>query len=113
MGAMARQVAQVKRKNSTSCNPPEASATVDGSVASSSGPREVATGCASADSVGASVASGWVGRLDGVALSVGVAATGAGVGEAAAGAQAEASKTANRLRVRKMREVVILLFLQS
>jgi len=48
-----------------------------------------------------------VGRLAGAALSVGVAATGAGVGEAAAGAQAEASKTANRLRVRKMREVVI------
>src|SRR5215213_2470097 len=47
MGAMARHVLQVKRKNSTSCKPPEARLTVVGSVASKFGPREVATGCTS------------------------------------------------------------------
>jgi hypothetical protein len=44
MGAIERQVAQVKRKNSTSCKPPEARLTVVGSVASRFGPRDVATG---------------------------------------------------------------------
>jgi hypothetical protein len=41
---MERQVAQVNRKNSTNCRPPEARLTVVGSVAWSSGPREVAIG---------------------------------------------------------------------
>ena len=50
MGAIARQVLQVKRKNSTKCNPPEARLTVVGSVAWSSGPREVASGRAVASS---------------------------------------------------------------
>src|SRR5690349_11044177 len=44
MGAIARQVLQVKRKNSTKCSPPDARLTVVGSVAWSSGPREVAAG---------------------------------------------------------------------
>src|SRR5215213_11591721 len=55
MGAIARQVLQVKRKNSTNCSPPEARLTVAGSVASRLGPREVATGKTVASSLGA----GW------------------------------------------------------
>jgi len=57
MGAIARQVAQVKRKNSTSCRPPEARLTVEGSVAWSSGPRDVAigSGVRAAESVEAGV----------------------------------------------------------
>jgi hypothetical protein len=46
MGAIERQVTQVKRKNSTSCRPPDARLTVVGSVASRFGPREVARGYA-------------------------------------------------------------------
>ena len=53
MGAMARQVLQVKRKNSTNWTCPEARLTAKGSVAWSSGPREVAT--AGAVAAGASV----------------------------------------------------------
>jgi hypothetical protein len=41
MGAIARQVLQVKRKNSINCNWPAAKVTVVGSVASRVGPREV------------------------------------------------------------------------
>src|SRR5512145_1637988 len=93
MGAIARQVVQVKRKNSTSCNPPEARLTVAGSVACSSGPREVATGRAVGSSpgteavvsskvgtgtvsVGAIAAGGWVaaGGLVGVAVPAGAQA---------------------------------------
>jgi hypothetical protein len=70
MGAMERQVPQVKRKNSTKCSPPEARLTVEGSVASRSGPREVATGRA----VGASTTGAWV-----AASSVGVAGSIRGV----------------------------------
>jgi hypothetical protein len=44
MGAIARQVLQVKRKNSTNWSSPEARLTVVGSVAWSSGPREVTIG---------------------------------------------------------------------
>jgi hypothetical protein len=44
MGAIARQVVQVKRKNSTNCTPSDARLTVVGSVASRFGPREVAMG---------------------------------------------------------------------
>jgi len=51
MGAMVRQVLQVKRKNSTKCNCPEARLTVVGSVASRFGPRDVATGWVSTDGV--------------------------------------------------------------
>jgi hypothetical protein len=50
---MARQVLQVKRKNSTNCSPPDARLTAVGSVASRLGPREVATGRAVASSPGA------------------------------------------------------------
>src|SRR5574342_498160 len=73
MRAMARQVFQVKRKNSTSCNPPEAKLTVAGSVASKFGPREVAKTCGI--SVGASVGGTSVG-IDFGWISVGVAGNG-------------------------------------
>jgi hypothetical protein len=42
MGAILRQVVQVNRKNSISCSSPESRLTLLGSVASRSGPREVA-----------------------------------------------------------------------
>jgi len=57
MGAIARQVAQVKRKNSTNCRLPEARLTVLGSVASRSGPRDVATGSGAIASVGVTITS--------------------------------------------------------
>jgi hypothetical protein len=46
MGAIMRQVLQVNRKNSTSCKEPESSLAAAGSLASRSGPREVAAGVA-------------------------------------------------------------------
>jgi hypothetical protein len=86
MGAIERQVPQVKRKNSTSCNCPEANLTVVGSVASRFGPRDVATVWTAA-SVGAGVAD----------------ASNAAAGEAGtAGAQAEASRTASAPTVERM-----------
>src|SRR6266508_1227007 len=86
MGAIARQVVQVKRKNSTNCTPPEARLIVVGSVASRFGPREVATAC----TVGAGVAVN--------STMMGVAVTTSGdLLEVSAGAQA-ANKTASRLR---------------
>src|SRR5215216_760582 len=74
MGAMARQVLQVKRKNSTSCKPPDERLTVVGSVASRLGPREVATGCASLDGVADKSSSVYVAvrSTDGVASANGV-----------------------------------------
>jgi len=108
MGAIERQVLQVKRKNSTSCNPPDANETEDGSVASRPGPRDVATGNAAA-SVGASVASGWTVRLGTTTSAVGWltgvadASTGAVGEEEAAGAQAEASKIASKPTVKRER----------
>jgi len=109
MGAIARQVPQVKRKNSTNCNFPEARLTVRGSVASRLGPREVATGngVGSTASVGAATTS-----VAGITASVGDSGSGVALGStttggtgwggdsvvAAAGAH-EANKRANRLRL--------------
>src|SRR6266508_1712529 len=105
MGAMARQVVQVKRKNSTNCTPPEARLTVVGSVASRFGPREVATAC----TVGAGVA---VKSTIGVTVNstmMGVAeATSGDLVEVSAGAQA-ANKVATRLTLRNRRFFLILL----
>ena len=58
MGAIRRQVLQVKRKNSTNCSPPDARLTVVGSVAWRSGPREVTMGRAVATSLGAAWVAG-------------------------------------------------------
>jgi hypothetical protein len=77
MGAIERQVAQVNRKNSTNCSPPEAKLTVVGSVASRFGPREVARGIgeAAGDSVEAAITGV---EVEGLRLSgkVGLAAAG-------------------------------------
>jgi len=110
MGAIARQVLQVKRKNSTNCNPPEARETVVGSVASRSGPREVAMGWASTGGVADNSSKRYVAVKSTAAVGVstggeGVAAvstvaegTGwaAGGSVAVAGAQ-EANSAASRL----------------
>jgi len=94
MGAMARQVVQVKRKNSTNCTPPEARLIVVGSVASRFGPREVATAC----SVGAGVAVKSAIDVTVNSTMMGVAVTTSGdLLEVSAGAQA-ANKTTSRLR---------------
>jgi hypothetical protein len=105
---MERQVPQVKRKNSTNCNCPDARLTVVGSVAWSSGPREVATGSGvgATASVGASVIPGMgcpcsrVGTGGGN-VAVGGRAVGAAVSGAVAGAHA-ARKTASRLALSKI-----------
>jgi len=78
MGAMERQVPQVKRKNSTKWSSPEARLTVLGSVASRFGPREVAMGSAVGNSVtGACVAVASVGKaLSASGVAVGSTATG-------------------------------------
>ena len=103
MGAMARQVLQVKRKNSTNCNSPEARLTELGSVAWRSGPREVATG----RGVGARDSMGAASTIGDSATGVALGATTAGGGTAgseddsevsAAGAH-EANRTASRLRL--------------
>src|SRR5215216_1055085 len=99
MGAMARHVLQVKRKNSTSCKPPEARLTVVGSVASKFGPREVATGCTSDEAAvdkGAVGVAATAGTELGVKLRSRTCLTVAAV--AVAGAHA-ASSTANRTRL--------------
>ena len=93
MGAMARQVLQVKRKNSTNCNPPAARLTLVGSVAWSSGPREVARGRAVASSLGAICVAG----LGVAAPRVAVARDTAG-GSVAAGAHA-ANKVTSRTKM--------------
>jgi len=119
MGAIARQVPQVKRKNSTNCSCPDARLTVRGSVAWRSGPREVATGSGvgSTASVGAGTTS-VAGNPDSVGDSgsgvvLGSTATGgAGWGGdsvvTATGAQ-EAKNRANRLRVGMRRPVIKVL----
>jgi hypothetical protein len=106
MGAIARQVLQVKRKNSTNCNPPEARLTVVGSVACRSGPREVATGRAVAS-------AGWVAGSVVGAAEVEVAATtggsvavAGGLVEAAPGAHA-ANITADRIRFGRMNKEIL------
>jgi hypothetical protein len=104
MGAIKRQVAQVKRKNSTSCNPPEAKLTVVGSVASRFGPREVAIGRGEAvrAAEGAIVAipvAGMGDKLASIAVWLGAAAV-------AAGAQAD-TKVAITIRPVRKRIFVI------
>jgi hypothetical protein len=106
MGAIAWQVVQVKRKNSTNCTPPEAKLTVVGSMASRFGPREVAmgSGVAARCWVGAAVActeASDVDTEDGK-VSLGITVTGC------AGAQA-ANKTASRHRPEKRRLFLISL----
>ena len=108
MGAMARHVLQVKRKNSTNCSPPDARLTVAGSLASRFGPREVATGRAVA-----SPEAGWVAGSDAGAarVRVGEVPPGGSVGTGAfvavlSVAQA-ASRTASRLRTGRRRFFII------
>jgi len=98
MGAIARQVAQVNLKNSTNCSPPAARLTVVGSVAWSSGPREVARGKGegTADSVETAV------------IDLELARVGKDVGLMAAGAQA-ARNRATQIRLGKRRILVIKL----
>ena len=113
MGAIARHVLQVKRKNSTSCSPPEARLTVVGSVASRFGPREVATGSAvgAGACVAASVASVEESTVGTAGATVDVRLIDWGCVGAAGdvvGAHA-ANKTANSVRCRKKREFNIYL----
>jgi hypothetical protein len=109
---MARQVLQVKRKNSTNCSPPEARLTVSGSVAWSSGPREVAMGKASTGGVAVRTTEGVEFSTDaglGVTLRApGAAAEGASVETPSVGAQA-AKKKAIRHRIGTTRFLIIFL----
>src|SRR5574340_1081544 len=91
MGAIPRHVVQVKRKNSTSCNPPESKRTLVGSVASRLGPRDVAAavtddgvGC----SVGGSCVSAGAVRVDDSEFAC---ALGVRVGNAVGGAAVQAT----------------------
>jgi len=108
MGAMARQVLQVKRKNSTSCSWPEARFTVVGSVACRSGPREVVITWISTGAVAAKTGFVACGPAE-VSVAVALRVASAGVSACsdetlvAAGAQEDAAKTAIRLRVQKMK----------
>jgi len=115
MGAIARQVLQVKRKNSTNCNPPEARLTVVGSVAWRSGPREVATGSAVASGTGVAATPSVAGdSRAGATVGVGKETVGgsvppaAGLVEVAAGAHA-ANREASRRRWRQKRVFIICL----
>jgi hypothetical protein len=113
MGAIARQVVQVKRKNSTSCSPPDASETVAGSVASRFGPREVAMGrgVGITVSVGASVLCAEIIAvgLGGRTSTPGPAAVDPADTVGAVGEQA-AKKTATQTRLGKKRIFAICLF---
>jgi hypothetical protein len=106
---MARQVPQVKRKNSTNCKPPEARLTVVGSVAWRSGPREVATGSAVGSSAtGGCVAEANVGSAGANVVGLGsTACGGADVPVTAEGAH-EARSTVNKPRVGKKRNLLIV-----
>jgi len=106
MGAIARQVLQVKRKNSTKCKLPDAMLTVLGSVASRSGPREVAMGSVVGARASVGAASTVGDSATGVALgattaggAAGCCPEGDGDSEVAATGAHEANRTANRLRV--------------
>src|SRR5829696_1413142 len=99
MGAMARQVLQVKRKNSTSCNCPAAKLTVEGSVASRLGPRDVAT-------AGTAGARGSVGSATG-GVDVSTPIGGAVATGEVAGAQA-ARKRASSTRLGRRRGFIII-----
>ena len=114
MGAMERQVPQVKRKNSTNWICPDARLTVVGSVAWRSGPREVATGSAvgAGTWVDSVINNGWVGAGSRVGsgagrVAVGWATTGAGLAGVAAGAH-DAAKTATRIRVGRRRGFILI-----
>jgi hypothetical protein len=115
MGAIARQVLQVKRKNSTNCNPPEARLTVPGSVACRSGPREVAMGRAVASGAWLGVAGSAAGdSRAGADVAVGRMTVGGSV--AAAGglvADAPGAHAANAIasRLRVVRRQVLIIFL--
>src|ERR1700752_2153894 len=102
---MARQVLQVKRKNSTNWICSEARLTVAGSVASRLGPREVATGCGSTGSVAVKFMGGCT-TASGVAEGTstkGVAAMEDPAGASVpAGEQADANKTLNRAVLSKI-----------
>jgi len=73
MGAIERQVLQVKRKNSINCKLPEASTTADGLVASRSGPREVGMGAGVGDD---SVGGGSVRTGSSITIACGLAVAG-------------------------------------
>jgi hypothetical protein len=109
---MARQVAQVKRKNSTNCNPPEARLTVVGSVASRFGPREVARGTAVAASLGTACAP--ESSVEAARVTVGRISAGSPVPEAG-GVVGEdpgehpANRAMLRMRLRKNRFFIIFL----
>jgi hypothetical protein len=91
---MARQVLQVKRKNSTNCNPPDARLTVVGSVAWSSGPREVAMG----RGVASWLVAGWTAESSVGAARVGGSVATAGRFVAVDGDAHAASRTIHKER---------------
>jgi len=116
MGAIARQVLQVKRKNSTNWTFPEARLTVLGSMASRLGPREVATGKGVGASSWVGPAAGWdtcsAVRADGGgSVAVGATITGpcatAG-GDAGAWAAHAAISIASKLREEVRRVFIII-----
>src|SRR5512138_2177053 len=114
MGAMARQVPQVKRKNSTSCSPPESSLTVDGSVACSSGPREVAIGMAVAARASVGPAVSWAGiYVAGGAVGLGSTTSGWAGATVDVPAAHAARKTVSRTRLsaERSRNIVIELLI--
>jgi hypothetical protein len=91
---MERQVLQVKRKNSTNCNCPDARVTLEGSVASRSGPRDVATITGAGKSVATTrfpvttTSGAWVGERLGTWVLTGDGTTDVGTDAGVAGAQA-------------------------
>jgi hypothetical protein len=104
MGAIARQTLQVKRKNSTSCNPPEARLTVAGSVASRASPRGVTT--TAGTTAGASVRAGASVCAAAASVAGGTAAGSEAVdGDSVGGveAQATARRAITRLRLQNKR----------
>jgi hypothetical protein len=110
MGAKARHVLQVKRKNSTNWSSPEAKVTVDGSVATRLGPRGVTTGRLATDPLSSVEATAPVVGVD--VLPSGIFGLDA-IGVETPGAQ-EASTTTNRIekvacRIRVREKVVIKL----
>jgi hypothetical protein len=112
MGAIERQVAQVKRKNSTSCSPPEARLTVVGSVAWSSGPREVAIG--KGEGAEASVGDNMAGVAElSAERGVELGAIAVWLGETGVLVVAQAArKTAARARLGKRRILFICLLIK-
>ena len=114
MGAMARQVLQVKRKNSTKCKPPDARLTVVGSVACRSGPREVAAGTA----VDSSLGGAWAADSSVGAARVAVETATVGCSVAAAGgfvAEDSEAHAARRMAIKHRvgRNRVFIIFLRN